>query len=529
MRHRPLSASILLTALAVTLFLYFRFRTYDLVSMGLCRVAPFSSSCTSTETMLQPSLSEPAKHKIHKGKHGRTSGRVSLSIGSINIRYSRNAAFDSSQSMFDNLLSAARMGADPSQFAASIHPAGSPYLTKQYRGERSWLLRGPKIADTPLFYDWDLFAFQEVLDGQYGNLVQWLGEEYDHAGVGRDDGKRAGEAVPVFWRRDTFERVSADQGGVGKDGVEHFWLSPTPDVVGSVGWDAALTRMCTHVSLKLLGTGEIVHVFSTHYDHQGVQSRAKSSELIVERARQASAHTKAHYSSQASSSLKPLEEPLIVLIGDLNSPRNEGSWSTLVSPHYSLPANSTGSTFLDIALSVPTRFKSPLLTDNEDPLRSEYSSGRRTPPAPPSGDEGKSGGILSEPVGPLRTFTDFQPSPRRAIDDRIDFIMILDNEAVWDETRKDAVLDHSKSPAPPRSPAAGIKWARDQASAAVREEVKRVVVTDTMAKNKDGDNEKWRIQAFGTLPNWSEGDAGYLISDHRPVMARIQRAVASSL
>lgn len=520
MRHRPLAVLLLLTTLTLTLFLYLRFRTYDLVSMGLCRMPPFSSPCASSSTILQPSLSEATTQKLHKGQHGRARGRISLSIGSINIRYSRNAAFDSSQTMLDNLLSAARMSGS-SQFATSIDPTGSPYLTQQYRGERSWLLRGPKIADTPLFYDWDLFAFQEVLDGQYGNLVHWMGEEYDHAGVGRDDGARAGEAVPVFWRRDTFERVSAEQGGVGKDGVEHFWLSPTPEVVGSVGWDAALTRMCTHVSLKLLATDEIVHVFSTHYDHQGVQARAKSSELIVERARRASVYTKSFYASQPSSSQKKLAEPLIVLIGDLNSPRNEGSWSTLCSPHYSLPANSSGATFLDTALSVPTRFKSPLLTDNEDPVRSEYASGRRTPPSLP--EDGK-GGVLSEPVGPLRTFTDFQPSPRQAIDDRIDFIMILNNEAVLDQTRKDAVLDHSKSPPPPRPAGLGIKWARDEPS--LRQEGKRIVVTEQMSKTS-ADDAKWRIRSFGTLPNWSEGDAGFLISDHRPVMARIQRTVLS--
>ncbi len=322
-------------------------------------------------------------------------------------------------------------------------------------------------------------------------------EEYDHAGVGRDDGSRAGEAVPVFWRRDTFERAPESEGGIGKDGVEHFWLSPTPEIVGSVGWDAALTRMCTHVSLRLIATGEIIHVFSTHYDHQGVVARAKSSELIVDRARKASAHSKAFYAAQAGSE-KRLEEPLVVLIGDLNSPRNEGSWSTLVSPHYGLKANSSGPTFLDTALSLPTRFKSPLLTDNEDPLRSEYASGNRLPTSLPAGKEG---GVPSEPVGPLRTFTDFQPSPRNAIDDRIDFIMILDNRAVLDETRDDARLDHSPSPTPPRR----ALHRRDE--------------------GQNGRENRWRIRAAGTLPNWSEGDAGFLISDHRPVTARIQRSL----
>lgn len=508
---------MLLSTLTFSLLLYLRFRTYDLVSVGLCRAAPFSSFCASPRLdMLQPSSSELATQRIHAAQHVRSRGRISLSIGSINIRYSRDAAYDSSHSLLsslENMLSAARTGMGPSnQFAPSIDPhlvaPPSSYLTKQYHGERSWLLRGPKVADVALFNDWDIFAFQEVLDGQYTNLIQWLGEEYDHAGVGRDDGDRAGEAVPVFWRRDTFELVGEDQGGIGKEGVEHFWLSSTPSVVGSVGWDAALTRMCTHVSLRLLATREIVHVFSTHYDHQGVVARAKSSELIVDRARKASAHAKAFYSS---SSQTQLSEPLVVLIGDLNSPRNEGSWSTLVSPHYGLTANSSGATFLDTALSVPTRFTSPLLTDNEDPLRSDYASGKKLPP-PPSATE--PGGILSEPMGPLRTFTDFTPSPRKAIDDRIDFIMILDNRAFLDETRPDALLDHSPSPAPPA-----------QKRLTSRNQTPSSGEGEGIKSEGKGKEQRWRIRSYGTLPNWSETDAGFLISDHRPVTARLQRIV----
>lgn len=521
MRCHPLVAVLLLPTLGFTLLLYLRFRTYDLVAVGLCRVAPFSAACTSSRlNMLTPTStsSELATQKIHTAQHGRTRGRVSLSIGSINIRFSRDTAYDSTQSMrssLENVLLAARSGMAPSpHFAPDTDPhiatSASPYLMQRYHGERSWLLRGPKVADVALFNDWHLFAFQEVLDGQLRNLVDWLGQEYNHAGVGRDDGKRAGEAVPVFWRRDTFELVGRDQGGIGKDGVEHFWLSSTPNVVGSVGWDAALTRMCTHVSLRLLATGDIVHVFSTHYDHQGVVARAKSSELIVDRARKASAHTRAFYEAQASTS--SLTEPLVVLIGDLNSPRNEASWSTLVSPHYALEANSTGPTFLDTALSLPTRRRSPLLTDNEDPQRSEHASGRRVPPRSEP-DAPSQGGMLSEPVGPLRTFTDFHPSPRNAIDDRIDFIMILDNDAVLDETRSDAKLDHSKV-SPPSPPSSSSSSARVGVQAQDEQKTRK-------------DEPKWKIRTFGTLPNWSEGDAGFLISDHRPVMARIERFTSS--
>jgi hypothetical protein len=46
--------------------------------------------------------------------------------------------------------------------------------------------------------------------------------------VCRNDGKRQGEAVPIFWRKDVATLKS----------VEHFWLSDEPEKPGSIGWDA---------------------------------------------------------------------------------------------------------------------------------------------------------------------------------------------------------------------------------------------------------------------------------------------------
>ncbi|PWY97558.1 hypothetical protein BCV70DRAFT_166703 [Testicularia cyperi] len=500
-RPRPRSRCLpmLLLASVVVIFCLYYFQTYDFVSLGVNKMVPFSQS-TSQQSQIAPS--SPSSESANTIKLSRRKAKLSLNVGSINIRYSRDARYDSSHSTLKNIKQIWSGG--HGQLSA-IAPGGSPYIMQQYWGERSWLLRGPKIADVPLFHDWDLFAFQEVLDAQYSNLVGWLGDEYDHAGVGRDDGKRAGEAVPIFWRRDVFSLVSEKDGGVGENGVQHFWLSPTPEVPGSVGWDAALTRMCTHVSLKLHATGEIVHVFSTHYDHKGVLARAKSSELIVERARAASAHTKKVLAERKARRQSETEEPLIVLIGDLNSPRNEGSWSTLVAGNYALPPNSTGSTFLDTAMSVPTKKKSPFLTDNEDPHRSELASGRILPPVRDDTVEHVSG-MLYEPLGALRTFTDFEPSPRNAIDDRIDFIMVLANKAVQDQTRKDTLLDHSRSPPPPLSPLSG-----------------RVPRFEAERPDSDSATSTWKIKTFGTLQNWSEGDAGFLLSDHRPVMSRLER------
>ena len=62
-------------------------------------------------------------------------------------------------------------------------------------------------------------------------------------GVGRDDGKEAGEMTALYYRADRFERLD--------DG--HFWLSEQPDQPGSKSWDTALTRMATWVKLAIAG------------------------------------------------------------------------------------------------------------------------------------------------------------------------------------------------------------------------------------------------------------------------------------
>ena len=99
-----------------------------------------------------------------------------------------------------------------------------------------------------------------MLDHQLHDLAALLGHQYGWVGVGRDNGKRAGEAVPIFYNKWVSScRPSASYTDVlalctplgwltkpkpvGRKvfklgSVRHFWLSDTPDVPGSVGWDA---------------------------------------------------------------------------------------------------------------------------------------------------------------------------------------------------------------------------------------------------------------------------------------------------
>ena len=59
-----------------------------------------------------------------------------------------------------------------------------------------------------------------------------------------------------------------------------FWLSETPEEI-SVGWDAALERICTYARFKDLTSGKQFWVFNTHFDHIGELARAASARLIL--------------------------------------------------------------------------------------------------------------------------------------------------------------------------------------------------------------------------------------------------------
>ena len=93
---------------------------------------------------------------------------------------------------------------------------------------------------------------------------------YKHIGVGRDDGKRAGEMMAIYY--DTTRLTLLDSGT--------FWLSETPEKV-SLGWDAACNRTCTWGHFKVNDTGFEFLYFNTHLDHLGSLARKNSIKLIV--------------------------------------------------------------------------------------------------------------------------------------------------------------------------------------------------------------------------------------------------------
>lgn len=134
-----------------------------------------------------------------------------------------------------------------------------------------WTKRCQVICDQVNFMSPDIFGAQEVLYPQLQDMLRGL-DGYDYIGVGRDDGKQAGEYAAIFYKKNRVRLLS--QG--------NFWLSETPERPG-LGWDAACIRICTWGKFKNLRTKKKFYYFNLHMDHVGIQARREAAKLVVAR------------------------------------------------------------------------------------------------------------------------------------------------------------------------------------------------------------------------------------------------------
>ena len=142
--------------------------------------------------------------------------------------------------------------------------------SKDAANGNGWERRCPVICDIFRVESFDVFGSQEVLHRQIEDLCEAL-PQYDYVGVGRNDGKQAGEYAPIFYKKD---RIKCLESGT-------FWLSETPEEIGSLGWDARYPRICTWAHFKDKKTGKKFWMFNLHMDHRGVEARKQSCHLIL--------------------------------------------------------------------------------------------------------------------------------------------------------------------------------------------------------------------------------------------------------
>ena len=121
----------------------------------------------------------------------------------------------------------------------------------------NWRYRKDRVANAIHFYDVDILGTQEVLHNQLEDLKLRL-PEYGVVGVGREDGKEKGEYSALWYKKDRFNVL--DSG--------YFWLSETPEVAGSKGWDGACERIASWVKLQDKVSGKEYFALNTHLDYR---------------------------------------------------------------------------------------------------------------------------------------------------------------------------------------------------------------------------------------------------------------------
>ena len=168
--------------------------------------------------------------------------------------------------------------------AACSSPQAAPLAVMSFNirygtaedGDDHWRYRADLVAETIRAADPDVIGVQEALRFQLDELGAAL-PSYGELGVGRDDGREAGEYAAILYRA---ERLRPLAHGT-------FWLSDTPDVPGSTSWGNHITRICTWARFEDLQSGRQFVMYNVHFDHESQPSRLESARLVLQRARAA--------------------------------------------------------------------------------------------------------------------------------------------------------------------------------------------------------------------------------------------------
>ncbi|MGB5436021.1 MAG: endonuclease/exonuclease/phosphatase family protein [Maribacter sp.] len=135
----------------------------------------------------------------------------------------------------------------------------------------NWNDRKESMVKLIRHYEPIIFGMQEALHRQVTYIDSAL-TNYSYVGVGRDDGQQKGEYSPIHYDQTKLKVLKSNT----------FWLSPTPTKV-SVGWDAAMERICTYALFEDRSTHQKFYVFNTHFDHIGKEARQNSAQLILDK------------------------------------------------------------------------------------------------------------------------------------------------------------------------------------------------------------------------------------------------------
>ncbi|KAF4456740.1 hypothetical protein F53441_1176 [Fusarium austroafricanum] len=154
---------------------------------------------------------------------------------------------------------------------------------KPQRGEEFWPVRRPRLS-SQINYETSgrpesIVCMQEATYPQIQDIQQDLGSEWEYYGFGRRGGQKD-EFSPIFYRRSVWNI----------EDKKTYWLSQTPNKVGSKGWDAAFPRIVTVVRFQHATTGNRMVYMCTHFDHKGKRARENSAKQLTDLANTWSIH-----------------------------------------------------------------------------------------------------------------------------------------------------------------------------------------------------------------------------------------------
>lgn len=177
------------------------------------------------------------------------------------------------------------------------------YLNVHDPSPHTWEERRPVVKACIESESPDLIGTQEGVYEQI-KAIDADQPDYNWIGLGRSGGSR-GEYTAVFYRPDRLEPLEYD----------YFWLSDTPNVIGSVTWGHKCQRMVTWVRFRDLSNNQQFYFWNTHFDHDSQSAREKAAELVLQR-------------------VQALKTPLpVVLVGDFNAAaRRNMSYDILTAP-----------------------------------------------------------------------------------------------------------------------------------------------------------------------------------------------------
>lgn len=184
----------------------------------------------------------------------------------------------------------------------------------------AWPHRENLVASQIKFFDVDILGVQEAKPDQMKDLERML-PEYNYIGVARDSGAW-GEFSAIFYKKARFDLLASNT----------FWLSPTPHVPASKGWDAAITRIVTWGKFKDRKTGKIFYSFNTHFDHIGKVARAHSAEMILQAVDSLAGKFPVIVTGDFNTSIK--DQPYQIITDKANPLHLQNSFYISEEPHY---------------------------------------------------------------------------------------------------------------------------------------------------------------------------------------------------